>query len=478
MSSKHVLAVDLDGTLTWTDTLYESILALGRNNPLSLFFLPFWLIKGLAFFKFKVAENSELDVTTLPYNMPLIDWLKSERANGKNIVLCTASNKLIAEAVSKHLRLFDDVIASDENTNLKSVNKRRALEDEYGEKGYIYAGNSSADIKVWAGSYKAIVVNATSKIQTKATQVADVSQIFPSETVKFSDLIKALRVHQWVKNMLLFIPFLAAHQYLNVQSLTALALSFISFSLCASSIYIINDLLDLESDRRHLRKRYRPFASAKLSIGLGIAIVPLLVGASFGLGILINKEFLTILMLYFILASAYSLMLKKLLLVDCVTLAILFTARIIAGGAAVLVTPSFWLITFSIFIFLSLAFVKRFAELKIQTQGRNNIIHGRGYQVSDMPLIQTLGISSGYLSVLVMSLYMNSKDVINLYAQPKVIWLALPILLFWISWIWLKASRDEMDDDPIIFAIKDKVSLSAGGLIALVFLYASNLMGI
>lgn len=478
MSSKHVLAVDLDGTLTLTDTLYESILALVRNNPLSLFFLPFWLIKGLAFFKFKVAENSELDVTTLPYNIPLIDWLKRERANGKNIVLCTASNRLIAEAVSKHLRLFDDVIASDENSNLKSVNKRRVLEDEYGEKGYIYAGNSSADIEVWAGSYKAIVVNASSKIQTKATQVADVYQIFPSKTVKFSDLIKALRVHQWIKNMLLFVPFLAAHQLLNIQSLTALALSFISFSLCASSIYIMNDLLDLESDRRHSRKRYRPFASANLSIGLGIAIVPLLIGASFGLGILINKEFLTVLMLYFVLASAYSLMLKKLLLVDCITLAILFAARIIAGGAAVLVTPSFWLITFSIFIFLSLAFVKRFAELKIQTQRRNNIIHGRGYQVSDIPLIQTLGVSSGYLSVLVMSLYMNSKDVINLYAQPQVIWLALPILLFWISWVWLKASRDEMDDDPIIFAVKDKVSLIAGGLIVLPFLYASKFMGI
>jgi len=473
MSSSKVIAVDMDGTLMLTDTLHESVIALIRNNPLFIFVIPFWLVKGITFLKLKVAQNIELDVKNLPYNVPLIDWLKKEKANGKKIVLCTAANERIAHAVSKHLLLFDDIISSNANTNLIGVNKRKALQDRFGYKGFDYAGNSIADMEVWASSSKAIVVNASSAVQTKASKMTTVSQTFPSASIEPSDWISALRVYQWIKNLLLFIPLLASHQIGNFQSLSMLVLAFISFSLCASSVYILNDLLDLESDRQHPRKKYRPFSSAKISILLGLAIVPFLIIASFILGLMIGQEFLIVLTIYFILTGAYSLILKRIVLIDCLTLAILYTSRIIAGAAVISVSLSFWLLAFSIFIFLSLAFVKRYTELMAQVKIGNDHAHGRGYKVSDSLIVQILGTSAGYLSVLVMALYIQSEDMMNLYAQPTAIWFAIPLLLFWISWVWLKATRGLMHDDPIVFAIKDKASIFVAVLTTLVFIYAA-----
>ena len=473
MSLSKIIAVDLDGTLTLTDTLHESVLTLFRIKPFMLFLLPFWLIKGIAHLKLKVAENFVLDVTTLPYNVTFIDWLKEQKANGKKIVLCTAANERIAQAVSKHLNLFDDVIASDEHTNLKGDNKRNSLQERYGDQGYDYAGNSSADINVWASASQAIVVNASASVQKKASQVTSVSQIFRSNGVGVSDWLRALRVHQFLKNLLLFVPLLAAHQLGNIQSLITLVIAFISFSLCASAVYITNDLLDLESDRNHPRKKYRPFASARLPIALGVAIVPLLIGLSIGLGAFVGADFLVVLLLYLILTVTYSLALKRIVLVDCLTLATLYTVRIIAGAAAVSVSLSFWLLAFSVFIFLSLALVKRYAELVVQTQEGKSDAHGRGYIVSDAPLLQALGVSSGYVSALVIALYVHSEDAVSLYAQPIAIWFVLPTLLFWVGWVWLKAARGEMHDDPIVFAVKDKVSLIVAVLTAVGFTYAS-----
>jgi 4-hydroxybenzoate polyprenyltransferase/phosphoserine phosphatase len=474
MVETRVIAVDLDGTLTLTDTLYEAALVLARSKPIMLFLLPFWLVKSVAYFKLKVAENSVLDVTTLPYNAPFIDWLKEQKARGKTIVLCTAANELIARNVYKHFDLFDDFIASDETTNLKSANKRKELEDKYGEHGYDYAGNSSADLEVWAGAAQAIVVNASVTVLTKASKVASVSETFPSENPNLSVWLKALRVHQWLKNLLLFVPLLAAHQFGNFQSLATLTLAFISFSLCASSVYIINDLLDLESDRRHPRKKNRPFASAKLPISLGLVVALALIGSSVTLGAVVGEEFLVILLLYLSLTVAYSMALKRLVLIDCLTLATLYTVRIIAGAVAVSVSLSFWLLAFSVFMFFSLALVKRYAELKVQIQEGKSTTHGRGYVVSDAPLLQTLGVTSGYISALVLALYVQSEDIVSLYAQPLAIWLVLPILLFWVSWVWLKAERGEMHDDPIVFAASDKASIVVTVLTVVVFIYAAT----
>jgi len=469
-----VIVVDLDGTVTLTDTLHEAVLKLVSTKTFMLLLLPFWLIKGVAHFKFKVAENSLLDVTKLPYNVSFIDWLKEQKVHGKKIVLCTAANDRIAKAVSKYLGLFDDVIASDAYTNLKGKSKRNVLQEKYGDKAYDYAGNSSADIEVWAGASQAIVVNANKGVVAKVSQVASVSKTFSSESPGFLDWIKALRMHQWLKNLLLFIPLIAGHQLGNIQSLATLIIAFISFSLCASSVYIINDLLDLESDRSHPRKKHRPFASARLSIALGLAVIPLLIGASIVLGVIVGYDFLVILLLYLLLAIAYSLVLKRIVLLDCITLATLYKVRIIAGASAVSIQTSFWLLAFSAFIFLSLAIVKRYAELRVQRQEGKSAVPGRGYVVSDAQLLQTLGVSSGYVSALVMVLYISSESVKSLYAQPMAIWLAIPILLFWISWVWLKATRGEMNDDPIVFVVKDKTSLLVVALTVAVFMYATT----
>ena len=473
MKQSKVIAVDLDGTLTFTDTLHESVLLLIRNRPYLLLFLPFWLLKGIAHIKQKIAENSELDVRKLPFNQPLINWLKKEKLNGKKIILSTAANKKIASAIVKHFDLFDEFIASDSKTNLKGAHKRDALQDRYGVGGYSYAGNSIEDLEVWVGASDAIIVNASDKVLKKASKLTSVVQVFRSDKAGIAAWVRAFRIHQWLKNLLLLVPLIAAHQIGNIQSLGLIAIAFLSFSVCASSVYIVNDLLDLESDRSHPRKKLRPFASAKLPILHGAFAAPLLVATSFMIGASVGTDFVVVLLVYFALTLTYSFGLKRLVLVDCLALAALYTLRLVAGAVAVAVPLSFWLLAFSIFIFLSLALAKRYAELLVQSREGKTSAHGRGYLVSDTPLVLALGVSSGYISTLVIALYLHSENVMSMYAEPSAIWLLIPVMLFWVGWVWLTAFRGEMHDDPIVFAAKDKTSLSVAAITAVVFIYAA-----
>ncbi|MEE2769544.1 MAG: UbiA family prenyltransferase [Pseudomonadota bacterium] len=474
MQKTNVIAVDLDGTLTFTDTLYESLILFVKNKPLLIFSLLFWLLSGRATLKAKLAKHVELDVTTLPYNQSLINWLKIERSLGKIIVLCSATNVKVARAVAAHLQLFDHVIASDEITNIKSSQKRKVLEEKFGEKGYDYIGNSYADLSVWIGAKQAILVNTSRSVQRKASQVANIYKVFPAKGVSLKSWLKTFRVHQWLKNTLLFVPLLAAHQVTNIQFLSTLFLAFISFSLCASSVYMTNDLLDLESDRRHPRKKNRPFAAATIPITAGALLIPICIFASLTLGLMVGPVFLSWLIFYLVLTTTYSVVLKQIVLVDCLTLASLYTVRIAAGAAAVSIQLSFWLLAFSVFIFLSLAFVKRFIELELQAKIGNKIVHGRGYKAQDSQLLQTMGVSSGYAAVLVLALYLQSDNVTMLYSQPLFIWATIPLIHFWISWVWIKAARDEVHDDPVVFAIKDKTSLVVAILTTIAVLFASK----
>ena len=291
---------------------------------------------------------------------------------------------------------------------------------------------------------------------------AAVEKIFPNAQPGILTRLRVLRVHQWLKNILIFVPILAAHQLFSIETWGVLLLAFLSFSLCASSVYITNDLLDLESDRQHPRKRNRPFASGSVPVWMGAVFAPLLLLVSFALGWWVGGDFLPWLAAYFALTTAYSWGLKRLILVDSLTLAILYTLRIVAGAAAVSMSLSFWLLALSVFLFLSLAFVKRYAELEVQIHRGHEKIHGRGYYTSDAPLIQSFGVISGYLSVLILALYINSVDVMKLYHSPQILWGTVPIMLFWISWMWVRAHRGEMHDDPLVFAVKDKASLIAG----------------
>lgn len=472
-SGAKVIAIDLDGTLTLTDTLHESVMRLVRDRPLSVFALPVWLLQGKAHLKAQITDRICLNPALLPYNAEFLEWLKAQKAAGHQLVLCSATDRRIAESVAQHLGLFDQVIASDGKTNIAGHHKRAALDQRFGASGYHYAGNSSADVPVWQGARAAVVVNAKDSVLQQAQAVSEVETIIPPSPVPLSAWRRVFRVHQWLKNLLLFIPLLAAHQLSNFHALETLLLAFIAFSACASAVYITNDLLDLDSDRKHPRKCKRPFASGVVPIKVGALLAPVLTLIALALALAVGPLFFGWLIAYFVLTTAYSLSLKRYALIDCLTLAGLYTLRVIAGAAAVGVSLSFWLLAFSTFIFLSLAFVKRYAELQVQAAHGSTSAHGRGYSVVDATLIQTLGITAGYASVLVLALYLNSEAVVRLYTQPEIIWLAVPVMLFWISWVWLKAHRGQMHDDPIVFAIKDKTSLFVGLLLASIFAAAS-----
>lgn len=460
------LVVDLDGTLVQTDMLHESALTALRAHPMAMFSAPLWLLRGKASLKHELAKRTTFDPALLPYNQQLLIWLKAQKAEGRTLVLCTASDSAIATRIAVHLEIFDDVIASEGVVNLAGQRKAQALISRYGEKGFDYAGNSNADLKVWPSAREAIVVNATAATMKQAVAQGNVAKIVPREAAMAAALLRTLRTHQWLKNLLLFVPLLAAHQLGNLDAWSALVLAFLSFCLCASSVYIANDLLDLESDRLHPRKRARPFASGDVSIVSGLMLCPVLLLASLSVGSQVGGTFLPWLAVYFLLTCAYSWSLKRIMLVDCLTLAILYTLRIIAGAAAIGNTLSFWLLAFSAFMFLSLAFVKRYAELEVQRIDGKEKVHGRGYLTSDASLIQTFGIASGYASVVVLALYLNSEAVLKLYGNPQIVWGGVVIILFWISWMWMQAHRGLMHDDPLVFAVKDKASLLSGAAVA------------
>jgi 4-hydroxybenzoate polyprenyltransferase/phosphoserine phosphatase len=462
LSASLPLVIDLDGTLIRTDMLHESALRVLRDTPFDTLRIPYWLLKGKAALKQHLANRTEFNPNSLPYNCDLLDWLKQQQQQGRKLILCTASDLSIATAISEHLGVFDEVMASDGVTNLAGKHKAEALEQRFGHAGFDYAGNSRADLHVWQSARRAIIVNASTDLTEKVQAFCEVEQIFPSPSIGVKTLRRVLRVHQWLKNLLLFVPLFAAHQFTNPDAWSALILAFFSFSLCASSVYIANDLLDLESDRLHPRKCKRPFASGLVPAWIGVGLAPLLLVISLVLARQVGGAFLPWLVFYSVLTCMYSWGLKRLILLDCLTLALLYTLRIVAGAAAVSMGLSFWLLAFSVFLFLSLAFVKRYAELEVQLLSGKRKAHGRGYYTSDAPLVQTMGIISGYTAVLVLALYLNSDAVAKLYRTPEFVWGAVPVMLFWVSWMWVQAHRGKMHDDPLVFAVKDKASLLSG----------------
>ncbi len=468
------LAVDLDGTLVHSDTLHEAALRALRDHPLALLLVPFWLLRGKAVLKQKLAALSRFDPAALPYNQRLLEWLTTQRAHGRKLVLCTAADISIASAISEHLGIFDDVLASDGRTNLGGANKADALQKRFGAGGFDYAGNAHVDLQVWKLARKAVVVNASGTVTRKAHQMVEIDQTFAAEPAGWYIWWRALRVHQWTKNLLLLMAPLAAHMIPDVDQTMRFVDAFIAFSLCASAVYIANDLLDLDSDRLHPRKKARPFASGRLPVSVGVLLSPLLLFAALLCAWPVGPAFTGWLALYFALTCAYSIALKRLVIIDCLVLAMLYSLRIIAGAAAVGISLSFWLLAFSAFLFLSLAFVKRYAELDLQAKSGSARAHGRGYLTTDASLVQTLGVMSGFASVVVLALYLNSEAVVRLYRSPELIWFAVPVLLFWVSWIWMKTHRGEMHDDPLVFAMSDRVSLAAGVAFIAVLLAGSR----
>lgn len=444
------LCVDLDGTLVRTDCLVETLLAAARD-PATLLRIPGWLARGRAALKAELAARAELDVELLPYNTELLEYLREQRALGRWIVLATAADKRIADAIAGHLGLFDEVIASDGATNLKGERKRDALVRRFGEGGFAYAGNDRADLRVWRSARSAILVDTPATVRARVTG-ATIERTLPSPYRRATEALRALRPYQWVKNLLLFVPLLTANALQDGAAWLTVTLAFIGLSLGASATYVVNDLLDLESDRRHPRKRERAFARGSLAPLTGLMMAPLLlaVGAAFAAA----SGTLLLLAVYVALSLSYSLHFKERPLVDVFLLASLYCYRLFVGGYATGYIVSLWLLGYSAFLFLSLALMKRCAELV----GRREHNGRRPYKRDDLPFLLGTGLASAFSSSIVLALYVQEQTRLGVYESPIVLWGIVPLLTFWQCRLWLATTRGHMTDDPILYAAKDFVS--------------------
>ncbi|MEO8771402.1 MAG: UbiA family prenyltransferase [Ferruginibacter sp.] len=451
------LVVDLDGTLIKTDLLYEGAIILLRKNPLYIFKFLLWLLKGKAYLKNRIFKIAPLQYESLPYNMQLLKFLEGQSSRGRRLILATASLKAHAQEIAKIYPIFDEVFGT-ENVNLKGRHKLKLLVNQFGALKFDYIGDSRADLKIFPSSRYSYLVNPSRSLENKTEKISHLKHTWNSKKLHVKDYIKAARVYQWIKNVLIFVPLFTSHSLNSLNLLLQAVAAFFAFSFAASAGYIINDLFDLNSDRSHPRKRLRPFASGKLSIATGVILTFILLAVGLLIASQLNPQFLIALIIYFVFSFSYSLYLKKIVLYDVFILALLYSSRVIAGGLVTNIAISFWLIAFSTLLFLSLAFVKRYSELmKIKGEGslKNR---GREYGMQDLNLLQVMGITTGFLSIVVFSLYIESPEVSRLYSYPKVLWGISLLFLFWISRIWVITNRGEMTDDPIVFAVKDASS--------------------
>src|SRR5229473_2148949 len=402
-----VLCVDLDGTLIRGNVLWECALVLLKTRPFTLLLFPFWLLSGRAALKRELAARVHLNPARLPYRQHVLDLLREEKAAGRRIALATA-----------------------------------------------------ADIEVWRNARAAYVVGTQSRAEQAAavtTLKGTILEPRASFRKSFRTWINALRGHHWAKNLLLFLPLALSHN-LAVESIVRTFAGFALYGLCASGLYILNDLLDLHSDREHPWKKERPFAAGDISIPEGLVASLILLSSALGLGFLLNVQFGFALLGYAALTVLYSLYFKKIALLDVFVLSSFYSFRILAG-ALISATPlSQWFLAFSMFFFLSLAMAKRYSELLHASNLVKAGNSGRGYHTGDRELLLSLGVGSSFSAVVIFSLYVHSPDVRLLYSSPEFLFLLCPIVLYWLSRNWLLAHRGELKEDPVTLAIRDPVS--------------------
>ena len=466
------LVVDLDGTLLRTDLLLEATLRLLKQKPWLALLLPIWLLKGRAHLKSRIFHLVEIDVSLLPMHEELLTWLRAEKSRGRRLILATGSDYQKARSVVDPLDLFDLVLGSNGERNLTAGKKLRLLVETCGEQ-FDYIGNSGSDLEIWRGCRHAVLVNASTRVERSARRSAHVIQVFPASFTGIKDVFRALRCHHWLKNLLVFVPAITSHTIFNGTVAAKLSLAFLSFNFCASAVYIVNDLLDLEEDRRHEIKKYRPFASGQISIGSGLLLTLACLLVSAGIAKLLPRPFLEVLATYFFLTCLYSFLLKRLLLLDVLTLALLYTLRIVAGSQATGIVLSLWLLSFAFFLFLSLAFLKRAADLVQHRAQDRDAVPGRGYTANDLEAVSIAGMCSAFLSSLVLTLYINSDTVQLLYRRPALLWGLQPILLYYVTRLWIICRRGELIDDPIEHTAREPSTYGAALLAVLVLLAAT-----
>ncbi|MBK1842760.1 UbiA family prenyltransferase [Azospirillum sp. YIM B02556] len=457
------LFVDLDGTLLKTDLLYESLFGLIKAKPWAALLVPLWLAGGKARLKAELARRVDIDPAGLVYNPAVLERLEAEHKRGRRLVLATAAHHRYADAIARHLGLFDQVLASNDGLNLKSERKRDAIRAQVPSGVFDYMGNDEADYAIWQAARRGIAVDASAAVLRHAATLCPLETVATPRRPRLLLILRALRLHQWLKNLLVFVPLVAGQKLGEVGPTLQAAAAFLAFGLCASSIYVLNDLLDLPADRRHPRKRRRPFAAGDLPLDLGLSLIPGLLLASLALSVVaLPPLFLAALATYAASSLFYNLFAKNRVIWDVMLLAGLYSLRVLGGATATSIVPSFWLLAFSMFLFLSLAMVKRYSEMDSMLKLGLGQAEGRGYLTADMPVLQSIGVSAGFLSVLVMALYINSPEVGRVYDRPQALWVICPLLLFWIGRVWLQTHRGLMHDDPVVFAARDKWSLAIG----------------
>ena len=466
-----MLCVDLDGTLLLTDSLHEQLVRLLSSRPQSLWSMVGWLRQGRAHFKAEVASRVELDPALLPYNPSLLAYLQEQKQAGRRLVLATAAHRRVAEPIAAHLGLFDDVMCTDGEHNLRGPAKADALRQRFGEQGYSYVGNDAHDLPVWAGARRALVVSADRGLPDRVD--ASVERVFEAPRAGMRDVLSAVRVQQWAKNVLVFVPLVTAGLWQAPAPMLAALYTFVLFSLVASGVYLLNDVADLDADRRHERKRTRPLAAGRLPLLPAAAGGAVLILCGLGGAALAGASLSMVLLAYVALTTAYTSVLKTWPLVDVFALAGLYSVRIVAGSVAVGVPLSIWLLSFSGLLFLSLAFLKRYVETSdLERQGRDGLVSRRGYFAAEHQLLMTMGIASSFAAAIVLSLYVDNDTARAIYGSPLALWALVPLTLFWLCRLWLAAGRGCVDDDPVVYAARDWVSrlvLVAG---AAIYLYA------
>ena len=469
-----------------SDTLVDAVLLLLRQQPRSPLQWPAWLRGGRAGFKREITGRAVVEVEHLPYNQPLLAYLRQERDRGRKIYLATAADQGFAEQVAAHLGLFDGVLASDGTHNLAGANKLRAFEERF-PGGFTYIGNAMPDRTLLRASHQPMAANPHRALRRALERDGTVlHREFSDRKRPAKVLLKAIRLHQWAKNVLVFLPPVLAHD-LSPRSLGVCLLAFLSISFCASATYLMNDLLDIEADRRHPRKRNRPFAAGDLSPIAGVVVIVVFFAIAIALalavpslfatlrgpdglysGLVAPHKFLLWLGIYTVSTLAYSFVLKRHALVDVLVLSGLYTVRILAGSAAAGVRVSAWLGAFSVFFFLSLAYVKRVSELTLMAETGRTKASGRGYQTTDLEQLRSFGTGSAFAAVVVLTMYISNLAAANLYGHTNRLWLLVPVLLLWISRVWLLASRGELHEDPVVYAITDRTSWLLGAVAAIV----------
>lgn len=466
------LIVDVDGTLLRTDLLLESAFHFIRQQPWRAWDLVRWLRRGKAVLKAELADRIDLAVDALPYNESVLATIEEARREGRPIYLASASNHRYVAAIAAHLGLFDGIFASDATANLAGPHKARALVDSFGEGGFDYIGDSAVDVAVWRRARRAITIDAGRRaLERIRADLVDVL-VLPDVPRLRGTRLEALRPHQWSKNLLVFLPLLAAQEF-TLAAAVAATLAFVAFSMAASSAYIVNDLLDLQDDRRHPTKRHRPFAAGVVPLRTGLVTLPLLLVLAMIAAGAVSWALFVIVAGYFATTLLYSLLLKHKPLIDVLTLALLYTIRAVGGAVAISVLVSPWLLAFCLSVFLCLAIVKRLTEIR-KLGHLASTTRIRGYVGDDVVILAALSAAAGFSSVLVLALYINSEAVRLLYTMPDLLWGVCVCLLYWVSRILLLANRGLIDDDPIVWAMTNRVSLATIALAGVVVLAAAR----